>query len=90
MSSTQPATNSPSLPINIRSLIRPKEQSNTRNLVSNSTSLHRIQLSNLTLSAAFPCPIKYCLRHACLDQSRTDGVNADSRAGELVRDCLGD
>ena len=90
MSSTQTTTNRPSLPINIATLITTKEQRNTRNLVSNSTPLQRVQLPDLALRAALPRPVKYSLRHPRLNQPGTDRVNADTRPSKLVRDRLRD
>lgn len=90
MTSTQPTTNSPRLPIDITALITTKEQGHPRNLISNSTSLQWIQLPNLPLSPAGPSHIKYRLRHTSLDQTGTDSVDPDTSASQLVRAGLGD
>lgn len=90
MASTQPTTNSPRLPIDIAALITPKEQGHPGNLISNSTPLQRVQLSNLSLSSPRPRRVKHRLRHARLDQTGTDGIDPDSGASELVRAGLGD
>lgn len=90
MSSTQPTTNRPSLSINIATLITTKEKRNTRNLISNSSPLQRVQLSDLALRTALPRPVKHRLRHPRLNKPRTDRVHADTRPSELVRDRLRD
>lgn len=90
MTSTQPATNSPRLPIDITALIATKEQGHPRDLVSHSTALQRIQLPNLPLRPARPRVIKHRLRHAGLDQTGTDGIDPDTSASELIRARLGD
>lgn len=90
MARTQPTTHSPCLTIDIATLIATQEQRHPRNLIRNSTTLQRIQLTDLPLRPTLPGMVKHRLRHSCLDQTRADGVDPDARAGELVRAGLGD
>ena len=90
MSSTQPPTNSPSLPIHITTLITPQKQRHARNLIRNSPTLQRIQLPNLPLRPALPRAVEHAGGHPRLDQPRADGINPDARTGELVGGCLRD
>lgn len=89
MSSAQTTTNSPRLAINIATLITTEEQCHAGNLIRNGTTLRRVQLANLALGATLPRTVKDGLRHARLDEAGADGVDADTRAGQLVRDSLG-
>jgi hypothetical protein len=85
---TQPAIHSPRLRINIACLITRQKQDRARNLIRLPPSPQWIQLSNLLLTAPFPRRIVRNLRHARLNQSRTNGVASDACTDELVRACL--
>lgn len=89
MSGTQATADSPRLAIDIAALITTEEQCYTSNLISNGTTLQRIQLADLALGATLPGTVKDRLRHARFDEAGADGVDADTRAGKLVRDSLG-
>ena len=88
MSSAQTTTDSPRLAINIATLITTEEQRHAGNLIRNGTALRRVQLANLALGAALPRTVKDGLCHARLDEAGADGVDADTRASQLVRDGL--
>jgi len=90
VSCTQPTTYSPGLAINIAALITAQEQGHTRNLIGNRTPLSRVQLPDLALRAARPSVVKDCLGHARLDQTRANGIDANTSAGQLIRTGLRD
>lgn len=81
MASTQTTTNCPGLPINIAALIAAQEQSNPRNLVSNSASSQRVELADFLLSASLTSPIVHGFCHSRFDNTGTEGVDSDARAG---------
>ena len=89
VSSTQSTTHSPRLAIHVATLIATQEQRHARNLVGHSTALQRIQLSDLTLGAAFPGTVKHSLCHARLDETWADRIDPDPGASQLVRAGLG-
>jgi hypothetical protein len=88
MSSTQSTTDSPSLSINIATLITTKEQRNTRDLISNSTPLQWVQLPDLALRAALSRSVEHTLRHACFDKTGANRVDPNACSSKLVRDGL--
>lgn len=83
----QASADRPSLAIDIATLIAAEEKSHPSDFIGDSPTLQRVQLPNLTLRAALPRAVKHRLRHACLDQTGADGVDADPRASQL--ECAG-
>lgn len=86
--STQPPIHRPRLPIDVATLVTPQEERNPRNLISMPAPAQRIQLPNLPLRAARPCRREHRRRHARLNESRTQRIHPDPRAGELKGDSL--
>lgn len=90
MSGAQPAADSPGLAIHIAALVGAQEQGHPRNLVCVAASSRWVQVPNLLLVAPRPGGLVHGGRHARLDETGANGINADPRTGELVRDGLGE
>jgi hypothetical protein len=85
----QAAINGPGLAIDIAGLIASEEQGDTGNLIRMASPLRRVQLANFLGRATAASRIVHGRSHAGLDETRADGVYADTRSSELVRDGLG-
>lgn len=90
VSSTQPSINSPSLSIDIASTIAGQEQHYSGNLVGNTPSHERIELSNLTFRASFSRHLVHRARHTRLDDTRAHSVASDAHTRQLIRRGLHD
>jgi hypothetical protein len=90
MTSAEPSINCPSLPIDIACTITAQEGRHSCDLVSNTSSSQRIQLTDLSLGAPLPCCCVHLGRHTSLDQPRTYCVASNTTASELIRGSLHD
>lgn len=88
MTGTQPSVYSPSLTIDVARFVAPQEQGNTRHLIGMGTAPQRVDLPNLFFGATRARGFVHGRRHARLNDTWANGVDADVGAGELVRDCL--
>jgi hypothetical protein len=90
MSSTETTIHRPSLAINIAGTVTGNEGHHSRNLVRNTASLQRIQLTDLPLGASLPGRLVHGGRHASLNQSWTYRITSDALTGQLIRSGLHD
>lgn len=88
MAGTQTTVHSPRLTIDITTLVTTEEERNTRDLIRTTTASSGVNLANFLLAAACASCCVHGFRHARLDETRADGVDANACAAELVRNCL--